>query len=139
ILQQQRANRHDRLLAEVAIGPLPSWAQGRGLLRAFRVFRFGLLELSFQGHQVALSLLQACAMPFGSGLGHFVLLGFAGLGLLVHPLVGRLQRLCVLLLRALMVPVGTDDGFASLVDISSMVVGLALDAVLLSMVVRVAL
>ncbi len=79
------------LLAEVAIGPLSGWPQGRGLLSKLRVFRFGVFELEVQGHQCALALLQAFAMAFGLGLGHLVLLDCDRLGLLVHPRVGFFQ------------------------------------------------
>src|SRR5712692_4081981 len=47
ILQQQRAYRHDRLLAEVAIGPLASRAPGGGLLREFRLFAFPPVHCSW--------------------------------------------------------------------------------------------
>src|SRR6516164_398449 len=134
ILQQQRANRHNRLLTEGTIGPLPGGAQGRGLLRAFGVLRFGLLELLFQGHQGALALLQAFVMPFGLRLDHLGLLYLDGLGLLVYPLVGRLQRLSELLCLALMMPVGTDDSLATIVDIECPVVDHALEAMLLHLV-----
>jgi len=104
ILQQQRAHRHDRLLAEVAIGPLASRAQGGGLLREFRLCALGVFELVFQGHQRALALLQTSAMPLGLRLGHLGLLGRDRLGLLVHPLMSGLQGLCELRLLALMMP-----------------------------------
>ena len=109
MLQQQCAYGHDGLLAEVPIGPLPSWAQGRGLLRALRLCRVGLLACLFQGQQGAPALLQAFAMSFGRGLGHLVLLGLEGRSFLVHPLVGGLQRLSELRLLALMMPVGTEN------------------------------
>ena len=98
------------------------------------MLRFGLLELLFQGHQGALALLQAFVMPFGLRLDHLGLLYLDGLGLLVHPLVGRLQRLIELLCLALMMPVGTDDGLATIVDIECTVVDHALEAMLLNLV-----
>src|SRR5438445_5766923 len=134
ILQQQCANGHDGLLAEVTIGPLPSWAQGRGLLRTLRLLRFGLLEFLFQDQQGAPPLLQACTVSFGLGLGHLVLLGLEGLSLLVHPLVGCLKRLIELRLLALMMPVGTDNLLTTIVDIECTMVDHVFEAVLLSLV-----
>src|SRR5712692_4872948 len=134
ILQQQGANGHDGLLAEVTIGPLPSWAQGRGLLRALRLLRFGLLEFLFQGQQGARPLLEAFTMAFGRGLGHLVLLGLEGLSLLVHPLVGGLKRLIEVHLLALMMPVGTENLLTTIVDSECTMVDHVLEAVLLSLV-----
>lgn len=95
ILRKPCANRHDRLLAEVSIRPLPSHPQGRDVLGAVGVLRVGRLEFLFQSRQVALSLLQAFAMPFGFGFSYLVLLHLDGLGLLVRPLASRLRRCTV--------------------------------------------
>src|SRR5215831_17548452 len=73
-------------------------------------------------------------MPFGCGLGHLVLLGLDGLRLLVHALGCCLQRLCELLCLALMMPVGTEYGFAPIVDLEPAVVDHALEAMLLNLV-----
>src|SRR5712691_2866011 len=134
MLQPQCAHGHDGLLAEVTIGPLPSWAHGRGVLRALRLLRFGLLACLVQGQQGARALLQACAMAFGRGLGHLVLLGLEGLSLLVHPLVGCLKRRIALRLLALMMPVGTENLLTTIVDIACTMVDHVLEAVLLYLV-----
>src|SRR5258708_40334390 len=73
-------------------------------------------------------------MPFGLGLGDLVLLGRDHLGLLGPPRVGRLQRLGELRLLALMMPVGTEYGLATIVDIEPPMVDHALEAEFLNLV-----
>src|SRR6266581_9261447 len=75
-------------------------------------------------------------MSFGRGLGHLVLLGLEGLSLLVHPLVGCLQRLIELHLLALMMPVGTDPLLTPIVAIECTMVDHVLEAGLLYLVAR---
>jgi len=111
------------------VGSCPQLGQGRGLLRALRLFRFGLLELCFQGHQVALALLQAFAMPvLGGGLGHFVLLGLTASAFLSTRFGPSPETVRVALACA--DDAGRDDdGLATIVDIESTVVDHALEAV----------
>ena len=104
------------------------------MLREFRLVSFGVLERVFQGHQGALALLQTCAMPFGLGLGHLGLLGRDRLSLLVHPRVGRLQRLFKVLFLALMMPVRAEYRLVTKVDIEPPVVDHALEAEFLHLV-----
>src|SRR6266849_58121 len=117
MLQKQRASRHDRLLATVAICPLSGWAQGGDLLRAFRLFPRGVFAGVFHGHQLALALLQTSAMPLGLGRGHLGLWALERFFLLVHLFVGGLQRRFEVFLLALMMPVRTQDGLATMVDL----------------------
>jgi hypothetical protein len=134
ILPQQGAPGHDGLFAEGTLGPLPTWASGRGVLRALRLLRFGLLACVFQGQQGARPLLQAVPMALGRGLGHLVLLGLEGLSLLVHPLGGGLQRLIEGHVLALRMPVGTENLLTTIVDIECPMVHHVREAVLLSLV-----
>lgn len=71
----------------------------------------------FHQRQGALPLLQALAMPFGSGLRHLGLLPLARLGLLVDPFVGDDQRLLQGLLGAWLMPVRADNLLAAIVGI----------------------
>src|SRR5262249_43776997 len=125
------AHGHALLAAEVPIGPLPSWAQGRGLLSALRLCRFGLWTFLCQGQQGAPALLQAFAGSFRHGLCPLVLLDLEGRGLLVHPLVGCLQGLSEWRLLALMMPGGTENLLPTIVDIECTMVDHVLEAMLL--------
>src|SRR5256885_8508345 len=73
-------------------------------------------------------------MPLGLRLGLLVLLSRDHLGLLGHPRMGRLQRLGELRLLALMMPVGTEYGLATIGDIEPPMVDHALEAEFLNLV-----
>src|SRR2546428_12183082 len=98
------------------------------------LFPRGVFELVFHGHQLALALLQTSAMPLGLGRGHLGLLALERLFLLVHPLVGGLQRRFEVFLLALMMPVGAQDGLATIVDLEPAVGNHAFEAELLNRV-----
>src|SRR5207302_4115442 len=128
VFQQQRANRHDRLLTEVAVRPLLWWPDGAGLLDQFRLVVLGILEILFHHHQGTLTLIEACAMSFGLGIGHLVLLRLECRALLVDPLMGRLQRLFELLSLALLMPVGAENRFTAIVGLERAMIVHALEA-----------
>src|SRR5712691_4663854 len=134
VFQQKGPTRHDRLLAEVAVRPLPWWPDGGGLLGQFCVVLLGVLQRLFHPHQGSLTLCEACAMPFGFGRCHLVLVRLERLGLLVDPLLGRLQRLIELLSLARLMPVGSDNLLAALVGLERAMVVHALEAVFLNLV-----
>src|SRR5215813_650466 len=72
-------------------------------------------------------------MPFVLGLNHLGLLGPDLLGLLLEPLLGRLQRLVAFLLLALLMPVGSDNLLAAIVGIERTMGNHALEAIFLNL------
>jgi len=104
------------------------------LRRELVSFVLGVLHRLFHAHQDVLTLLQACALPFGGGLGHLLLLRLDLLGSLVDPLLGRLQRLIELLTRAVLMPVRSDNLFTALVGIERAMVDHAFATVFLYLV-----
>jgi len=113
ILQEKRAERHERLLAEIAIRSLSRWPQGDGMLSELVLGVLGVLHPLFQYCQGALTLREAFAMSFRLGLGYLRLFRLDRISLLVHPLLDGLQRLIEFLTRALLMPVGSNNFFAT--------------------------
>ena len=81
-----------------------------------------------------LSLLQACAVPFGHVLSYLVPLHLESLGLCAEPLLGRLHGLVGFLSSALLLSVGADDLLAAIVGVERTMVDHPLEAVVLSLI-----
>src|SRR6266568_5396249 len=136
VLQQQRAHRHERLLAKIAVRPLPRWSQGGGWLSKLVSFVLGVLPRLFHPHQGALTLLKAFALPLRRGLCHLVLVRLVRFALLVDPLLGHRQRLIELRACTLLMPVRPNDFFAARVRLERPRCKHALAAVFLYLTAR---
>src|SRR5712692_2859047 len=134
VFQQQGSHRHDRLLPDIAIRPLPRWPQGVGLFSQLVVLVLGSLPRLCELRHGALTLCETFAVPLSFGLGHVGLCHLACFGLLVDSLARRLQRLLTLLSRTLLMPVGTNQLLAAIVGSERAMVDQALAAVFLSLV-----
>src|SRR5438445_2565356 len=132
MLQQHRATRHDRLRAQVAIGPLRGRPSGLHVCNPQGWLALGLLQCLCHPQEGLLTLLQACAMAFGLGLCHLGLVFLERFDLVVHPLRSGLHRRREVLALALLLPVGTDALLAARVALEGAMVAQAVAAVFLS-------
>src|SRR3989441_13296969 len=133
MLQQHRATRHDRLRAQVALGPLRGRPSGLHVCNPQGWLALGLLTCLCHPQEGLLTLLQACARAFGLGLCHLGLVCLERFDLVVHPLRSGLHRRREVLALALLLPVGTDALRAARVELEGAMVDQAFAAVFLSL------
>ncbi|PON10194.1 hypothetical protein C2W62_51375, partial [Candidatus Entotheonella serta] len=110
-------NPHDRLLSHISGGSLFGSRKSIDLLLQVRLVLLGLAKLGFQLGRCPLALLKAFAMPLGLRLSDLLALGLKLKPLFRHPTPRRFKRILHFRLSSLLMPVRTQDGLATHMEI----------------------